>query len=94
MPRLLAGVIGQQVTVVFEPALFTTGPLLNPKSPGVEVMKEGDYVVDIATKEEGKIRKIFHDGWLRIRVEVEMSDGQQRHYNFWELRQLEEISSV
>ncbi|MDH5325449.1 MAG: hypothetical protein OEZ68_15150 [Gammaproteobacteria bacterium] len=57
-------------------------------------MKEGDNVVDIATREEGKIRKIFHDGWLRIRVEVEMNDGDQRHYNFWELRRVEEVGSL
>ena len=57
-------------------------------------MKEGDNVMDIETQEEGRILKIFHDGWLRIRVEVKMTDGQQRHYNFWELQRVEEVSSL
>jgi hypothetical protein len=57
-------------------------------------MKEGDIVMDIETREEGKIQKIFHDGWLRIRVEVKMTDGQERHYNFWELQRAEGVSSL
>lgn len=57
-------------------------------------MKEGDSVRDIETREEGRVLKVFHDGWLRIRVEVRMDDGQERHYNFWELQQVENAGQL